>query len=83
MPTISRPSGQRHRFGCPGRLQRRQVGDGKLRGGDGDDHGQTTFVPLTAAQVSEVPWMLRMKNRWKISSTTSVFIAMVCASARE
>ena len=41
----------------------------------------TTFVPLTASQVRDVLWMLRMKKRWKISSTTSVFIAMVCASA--
>ncbi len=42
---------------------------------------QTILVPLTACQVSEVPWMLRMKNRWKISITTRVFTAMVRASS--
>ena len=42
---------------------------------------QTTGVPRAAAQVSEVPWMLRMKKRWNISSTTSVLSASVWASA--
>ncbi|MNF11027.1 hypothetical protein D3C80_2121350 [compost metagenome] len=42
---------------------------------------QIARVPRAAAKVSEAPWMLRMKKRWKISITTSVFIAMVCAWA--
>ena len=42
---------------------------------------QTTLVPRAATQVSEVLWMLRMKKRWKIVSTTSMFIAMVWATA--
>lgn len=33
---------------------------------------QTTLVPRAAAQIREVLWMLRMKKRWKISSTTSL-----------
>ena len=46
------------------------------------DNIQTAGVPMAAFQVKDVPWILRMKNRWKISSTTRVLTTSVRDSSR-